>query len=53
VEADAYAGDDESQMHGSDLTPRGCPGPSIPTEYVRGKLYRWVLIWGNNLKEFC
>jgi len=53
VAADAYAGDDESQMHGSDLTPRGCPGPSIPTEYVRGKLYRWVLIWGNNLKEFC
>ncbi|XP_017004628.2 uncharacterized protein [Drosophila takahashii] len=47
VEADAYAGDDESQLISS--PPRESVGPSIPMEYVRGNLYRYEDSEGSQL----
>ncbi|XP_016963680.1 uncharacterized protein LOC108033692 [Drosophila biarmipes] len=49
VETASYAGDDESQLNGGELTPRGCAGSSIPTEYIRGKLYRYEDSEGSQL----
>ncbi|XP_017069773.2 uncharacterized protein LOC108106971 [Drosophila eugracilis] len=49
AKGDAYAGDDESRSNEGELTPRGNPDPSMSTEYVRGKLYRYEDSEGSQL----
>ncbi|KAI8042030.1 uncharacterized protein LOC128263265 isoform X1 [Drosophila gunungcola] len=49
VEAEAYAGDDESQPIGGKHISRGSAGNSIPKECVRGKLYRYDNSEGSQL----
>ncbi|XP_016984252.1 uncharacterized protein LOC108048237 [Drosophila rhopaloa] len=49
LEAEAYAGDDESQSNRREMAARGSAGTSIPTEYVRGKLYRYEDSEGSQL----
>ncbi|XP_017033544.1 uncharacterized protein [Drosophila kikkawai] len=41
TDVEAYAGDDEQQFNGHDLTPKGSTYPETSTKYVRGKLYRY------------
>ncbi|XP_020806447.1 uncharacterized protein LOC110182694 [Drosophila serrata] len=53
TDVEAYAGDDEAQSNGHDQTPKVQSNysvtPETPTEYVRGKLYRYENSEGSQL----